>query len=74
MSELSMKAAEMIDMLPSDDQKLAYELIKRLVLAWDPDFTKTTPAEEAEIQAGEQETEWIPMEDAAAMLGVKLDS
>lgn len=72
MSELSMKAAEMMDMLPSDDQKLAYELIKKLVLAWDPDFTKTTPEEEARLEAAEQETEKMPLEDAAKLLGVKL--
>lgn len=42
------------------DQQLAYEMLKRIVLAWDPDFTKLTPAEaealaaeEAEADAGE---------------------
>lgn len=68
MSELSVKAAAMIDMLPNDEQKLAYELIRRLVLAWDPDFTKTTPAEEATIQEAENDTERISLEDLRAML------
>lgn len=68
MSELSVKAAEMIDMLPNDEQKLAYELIRRLVLAWDPDFTKTTPAEESAIQEAENDTERISLEDLRAML------
>lgn len=68
MSELSVKAAEMIDMLPNDEQQLAYELIRRLVLAWDPDFTKTTPAEEAAIQEAENDTERISLEDLRAML------
>ena len=31
----------------------AEELIKRLVLAWDPDFTKVTPEEAAQIEAAE---------------------
>ena len=60
MSELAMKAARMLDMLPTDEQELAYEMLKRIVLAWDPDFTKLTPAEaaavcevEAEIFRGE---------------------
>jgi hypothetical protein len=30
-------------MLPADKQRFAYEFIKKLVLAWDPDFTKVTP-------------------------------
>ena len=48
MSETAMNAARMIDMLPDSDQHLAYELIKKLVLAWDPDFTKLT-TEEAKL-------------------------
>jgi len=40
----------MIDMLPEHEQTLAFELIKRMVLAWDPDYTKVTPAE-AELHA-----------------------
>lgn len=29
--------------MPFQEQDLAKELVKRLVLAWDPDFTKLTP-------------------------------
>ena len=39
--------AEMLDMLPNDEQLFALEFVKRLVLAWDPDYTKATPAEVA---------------------------
>ena len=60
MSELAQKTATMLDMLPINEQQLAYEMLKRIVLAWDPDFTKLTPAEaealreaEAEIARGE---------------------
>ena len=60
MSELARKTANMLDMLPANEQQLAYEMLKRIVLAWDPDFTKLTPAEaqalreaEAEIERGE---------------------
>ena len=61
MSELAQKTASMLDMLPDQEQQLAYELLKRLVLAWDPDFTKLTPAEaraleEAEAQIARGET------------------
>lgn len=51
---------ELVEALPEKEQDFAYEFIKRLVLAWDPDFTKLTPAEKkrldiamAEIERGE---------------------
>ena len=53
MSDMATEAARMMDMLPESDRNLAFELIKKLVLAWDPDFTKTTPAEAAQIAAAE---------------------
>lgn len=40
MSTKTAEIAKMIDMLPDSDKELAYELIKKLVLAWDPDYTK----------------------------------
>ena len=54
MSETAQQAAMMIDMLPENDQALAFELIKKLVLAWDPDFTKVTPHEAAELAEAEK--------------------
>ena len=53
MSEKSIQIAEMFDMLPENDQTLAFELIRKLVLAWDPDFTKLTPAERKRIEEAE---------------------
>lgn len=55
MSIIAEKAASMIDMLPEQEQALAFEMLKRIVLAWDPDFTKVTPAEAAEIERAEQQ-------------------
>ncbi len=46
----------MYSILPAQEQNLAYELIKRLVLAWDSDFTKLTPAERARLD--ESERDW----------------
>ena len=46
----------MYNILPAQEQNLAYELIKRLVLAWDSDFTKLTPAERARLD--ESERDW----------------
>ena len=53
MSEIAMEAARLMDMLPDDDKTFAYEFIKKLVLAWDPDFTKVTPEEAKRIEAAE---------------------
>lgn len=55
MSELAIKAASMLDMLPQSEQELAFEMLKRIVLAWDADFTKVTPAEAAALDAAEAE-------------------
>lgn len=43
----------MLEMLPSQEQDLALELVKRLVLAWDPDYTKLTPDERIRLDAAE---------------------
>ena len=40
-----------------DEQKLAYELMRRIVLAWDPDFTKLTPDEADRLNEAEKEIE-----------------
>lgn len=60
MAPIAQQIAQMIDILPEADQALALELVKKLVLAWDPDYTKATPTEHAameraalELEAGE---------------------
>ena len=55
MSEYAENAATMLDMLPIGEQRLAYEMLKRFVRAWDPDFTKLTPAEAAALHQAEEE-------------------
>lgn len=54
MSSIVMDAAKMMEMLPEQDKRFAYEFIKKLVLAWDPDFTKVTPEEYREIAEAEK--------------------
>ncbi len=54
--------ARMVDMLPEEEQTLAFDLVKRLVLAWDPDFTKVTPEEAAQLQAAE-DSGFVPEEE-----------
>ena len=53
MSTQVQKIAEILDMLPEAEQNLALEFMKRIVLAWDPDFTKLTPTEAAELKEAE---------------------
>ena len=40
-------------MLPEDEQEFAFEFIKRLVLAWDPDYTKLTESERKALEEAE---------------------
>lgn len=53
MSNVATEAARLMNMLPESDQKFAFEFIKKLVLAWDPDYTKLTPEEEKRVAAAE---------------------
>ena len=57
MAPIAQQIADMVDMLPEKDQALAFELVKNLVLAWDPDFSKVTAAEKAEIDKAAAELE-----------------
>lgn len=53
MSQITQQAADMMEMLPETEQHFALELIKRLVLAWDPDYTRLTPAERRKLENAE---------------------
>ncbi len=53
MSSIAIEAAHLMDALPEADQAFAYEFIKKLVLAWDPDFTKVTAEEAKRIEEAE---------------------
>jgi len=52
---VSEQVAQYVDMLPNDEQIFALEFVKRLVLAWDPNFTKLTPNEASALDEAEQE-------------------
>lgn len=54
MSPKAKEISDMVAMLPDAEQDLAYEMVKRLVLAWDPDFTKATPAERKHMKEAEK--------------------
>ncbi|MCM1231379.1 MAG: hypothetical protein NC489_14755 [Ruminococcus flavefaciens] len=53
MSTQVQEIAKMLDMLPEQEQNLAVELLKRIVLAWDSDYTKLTPKEAKELAEAE---------------------
>jgi len=57
MAPISQQIAQMVDMLPETDQALALELVKKLVLAWDPDYTRATPTEDAAMEQAIREME-----------------
>lgn len=57
MSEKTKEMFQLVDMLPESEQNFINEMIKRVVLAWDPDFTKLTPAERKRVEQAEQELE-----------------
>ena len=54
MSGITKEAARLMDILTEADQQIAYEFIKKLVLAWDPDFTKVTAEEAKKIEEAER--------------------
>lgn len=57
MSTTTKQAINLMELLPESEQNLALEFIKKLVIAWDPDFTKVTPAERAKLEEAQREIE-----------------
>ena len=51
----SKEISTLVDLLPEAEQALAYEIVKRMVLAWDSDFTKLTPTERKRLEEAEQD-------------------
>lgn len=55
MSGAVKEATTLLEILPEKDQDFALEFIRKLVIAWDPDFTKVTPTERAELEEIEKD-------------------
>ena len=53
--DITKEITAMVELLPENEQSLVFELIKRVVLAWDSDFTKLTPAERQRLEIAEQD-------------------
>ena len=54
MTQIVKESVKMLEMLPESEQEFASQFIKRLVLAWDPDFTKLTHEERERLEAAEK--------------------
>lgn len=57
MSTTTKQAINLMELLPESEQNFTLEFIKKLVIAWDPDFTKVTPAERAKLEEAQREIE-----------------
>lgn len=62
MTQTIEKTVSMLEMLPETEQDFALEFVKRLVLAWDPDYTKLTPSELERLEEAEH-GEYININD-----------
>lgn len=62
MSGAVQEAVNLLEVLPETEQNFALEFIKKLVLAWDADYTKLTPEERARLERAEQESETVSHE------------
>lgn len=52
---LTLQTAELLDILPDEDISMVNALVKKLVKAWDPDFTKLTPKERELVETSDAE-------------------
>ena len=62
----TLQTAELLDILPDEDISIVSALVKKLVIAWDPTFTKVTPKEREILEQSDLEMkngEFISEED-----------
>ena len=52
---LVIETKELLDCLPEKDIALVNQIVKKLILAWDPDYTKVSSEEAEKLKAEEQE-------------------
>lgn len=55
LKETTLQTAELLDILPDEDVSIVNALIKKLVIAWDPDFTKVTARERELLEKSDSE-------------------
>lgn len=59
MSTATKEVIDLMEILPESEQNFALEFIKKLVLAWDPDYTKLTPSERESLEEALADTETV---------------
>ena len=62
MNEAIREVVDLMEILPESEQNFALEFIKKLVLAWEPDYTKMKPFERASLKDALEDEEKIPHE------------
>jgi len=62
LTTMTREITKMVALLPEAEQNLAYEFVKRMVLAWDPDFTKLTLGERKGLDSAIAEGGYVGME------------
>lgn len=60
---LTQKGTKYLQMLPEKERSKAVELLKKLVIAWDPDFTKLTEQEKKELEEAKEDKEYFDFKD-----------
>jgi hypothetical protein len=55
LSSTTQQIIDMLNMLPKKEQDFACEMLKKIVLAWDPDYTKLTPDEAKKLEEGKKQ-------------------
>ena len=63
MSTATKESIDLMEILPESEQNFALEFIKKLVIAWDPDFTKLTPAERESLEEAIADEETVLHDD-----------
>lgn len=76
MTNINKETLDLLELLPNEEQILAKEFVKRMVLAWDSDYTRVTPEERKQIEIAEKEIEngeFHTQEEVLEILGITLD-
>ena len=55
LKDKTLQTARLLDILPDEDASIVNALVKKLVIAWDPDFTKLTPKELESLEQSDKE-------------------
>ncbi len=77
MTNTNQETLNLLELLPKEEQIFANELVKRMVLAWDNDFTKLTPSEYKTLEKAEEEilnNEVYSQDEVLNILGINKES